>query len=191
MRISTARAGVLSPALSGWAWLFVAAVLTAMSDPAWAASGSWSATTSGNWSDTANWSGGTVADGQDSTATFNQTLSGEVTVDLDSPRTLGNLSFTSGSNQLWRIDDAGNPANVLTLSRSDATAPTITVATSTRAEIATVIDGTGGLGKTGASNTGILILSGANTYSGTTTVTGGILRVANNDALGTSSVSVS
>jgi fibronectin-binding autotransporter adhesin len=184
MRISTARAGVLSPALSGWAWLFVAAVLTAMSDPAWAASGSWSATTSGNWSDTANWSGGTVADGQDSTATFNQTLSGEVTVDLDSPRTLGNLSFTSGSNQLWRIDDAGNPANVLTLSRSDATAPTITVATSTRAEIATVIDGTGGLGKTGASNTGILILSGANTYSGKTTVSGGSLEINNDNGLG-------
>jgi len=158
-----------------------------------AQSGSWAVTTGGLWSDSANWTGGTVADGQGSTATFNQALAATATVDLDSPRTIGNLSFTSVSNRLWLIDDNNNPANVLTLSRSDVTAPTITVNASTRAEIATVIAGTGGLTKAGGTdgtNPGVLRLSAANTYSGTTTVSGGILRIANDAALGTSSVNV-
>ena len=45
-----------------------------------------------------------------------------------------------------------------------------------------VISGTGGLVKAG---TGRQILSGANTYSGTTTIQNGILQAANNSALGT------
>jgi len=175
--------------------LILIALLALVAPPrsAHAASGSWGVTTSGLWSDSANWTGDTIADGEDSTATFNQTLSGTVTVALDSPRTLGNLSFTSGSNRLWLIDDNGDPANVLTLSRSDATAPTITTALLTRAEIAAVIAGSGGLNKAGGTNgstPGILRLSAVNTYSGTTTVSGGVLEVSNGLALGTSSVNV-
>ncbi len=173
--------------------LLASLALGGLSRSAHAADGSWGVTTGGLWSDSANWTGGTIADGEDSTATFNQTLAGTATVDLDSARTIGNLSFTSGSNRLWLIDDNANPANVLTLSRSDATAPTITVNASTGAEIATVIAGTDGLNKAGGTSgsvPGILTLSAANTYSGTTTVSGGILRIANDAALGTSSVNV-
>ncbi len=46
----------------------------------------------------------------------------------------------------------------------------------------TNVSGTGSLVKT---NDGLAILSGANTYSGTTTITNGTLRIANNSALGT------
>jgi autotransporter-associated beta strand protein len=56
-------------------------------------------------------------------------------------------------------------------------------------EVSGVIADGGGLGGTGGSlvktGTGTLILSGANTYTGGTTLAGGTLRLANNQALGT------
>ncbi len=142
-----------------------------------AASGTWTGITSpGLWSDTLNWSAGTIADGAGSNANFN-TLDlpdGIFITALDAPRTLGSLTFgdtdtaTAGS---WLIDNNVDPLNILTLSGS----PTITVnalGTAAIAEISAEIAGTGGLVKVGA---GPLVLSGINTFTGSTSVDAGTL----------------
>ena len=149
--------------------LLLAAVLALMEPRAQAASGSWSnLTTGGNWSDTANWTSGTVADGSGSTATFSLDLTAANTVHLDSARTLTSLVFADTTTPFfgWTLDNNGNAANILTLAGAT---PTITVGTSSTATISAVIDGTTTLTKAG---TGTLILSGLNTYTGSTT-TGG------------------
>ncbi len=73
---------------------------------------------------------------------------------------------------------AGGAGRFLNL---DGTAPTISVSTGT-STISAIITGSNGLNKTGA---GLLTLSGANTYSGATTASEGILRAA--DGVGLSS----
>ena len=96
------------------------------------------------------------------------------TVTLDSARTIGNLTFSDGgaAGSSWVLSGP----NTLTLDRTDATAPTII--TTTNATISTVLAGNDGLTKGGTafSGVGILSLTGANTYSGTTTVTRGTFR---------------
>ncbi len=67
-----------------------------------------------------------------------------------------------------------------TITLTDTTAITATTGTTT---IASTLAGSSGLTKAGA---GTLVLSGVNTYTGTTSVSGGILNVANNSALGSS-----
>ncbi|BCU79763.1 autotransporter-associated beta strand repeat-containing protein [Luteolibacter sp. LG18] len=159
-----------------------------------AADGTWTTLTSGGlWSDTANWSGGTVADGSGSTANFNTlNITADNTVHLDGARTLTNLIFgdtTTSSAGSWILDNNGNAANILTLA---GTTPTITVnalGTGKSATISAVIDGTTGFTKVG---TGTLVLSGVNTYTGSTiignsTTAGGTLQLTVNDAIAQSS----
>lgn len=64
-----------------------------LATPVLAASGSWSATTSGTWSDAANWTDGTIADGLGFIATFASDITSDVTVTLDSNRTLNTVVF--------------------------------------------------------------------------------------------------
>ncbi len=151
-----------------------------------AADGNWTQTITGNlWGDSANWSGGTIADGANFTANFNNPdITGDVTVRLDSPRTIGNLVFgdsSIGTPGGWILDNNGSITNVLTLA---GTAPTITVnalASGRVATISLVLAGSSGLRKEGL---GTLVLSGANTYTGATVVTGGVLRLTDSNALG-------
>lgn len=144
-----------------------------------AADGRWTGSTGGNWSDTTKWSSAVVADGSGSTANFNTlNLTADTTVRLDGDRTLGNLLFGDAdisSPASWILDNNGNSGNNLILA---GTAPTITVnplGSGKTATISAIITGTTGLAKAGA---GALVLSGSNTYTGTTDVTAGILNVA-------------
>lgn len=150
-----------------------------------AADGVWTQPTTGNlWGNSANWASGTIADGSGLTADFNTLdITADVTVRLDSARTIGNLLFgdsvtSSGAN--WILDDNGVITNVLTLA---GTTPTITVnlLTGRTATISLVLAGSSGLRKAGS---GTLVLAGTNTYTGTTAVTVGILRLTNSSALG-------
>lgn len=159
-----------------------------------AADGTWtSLSTPGAWSANGNWSGTTVADGSGSTADFSTlNITADTTVRLDAPRTVGNLKFgdtTTGTAGSWILDNNATAANILTLA---GTTPTITVnamGTSKNASISAVIAGSNGLTKLGA---GTLVLSGANTYSGGTTVTptGDITAIsaANSSAFGSGAV---
>lgn len=153
-------------------WLALAA-----SAPLSAADGSWLQTAAAtySWDTSGNWTGGTIADGSGFTATFSSGTTGTQTVTLDSDRTIGNLSFT---NHAWILAGPGK----LTLAGSST--PTISGPTQT-ATISAVIDGTQGV-----TTTGTVIFSGANTYSGTTTVSTSRLTLNNNSALGTSNVTV-
>lgn len=153
------------------------------------ADGTWNVDSSGNWntSTTSSWLDGIVAEGASSTASFTNNITTGRTVTLTEPMTIGTVIFgdsDTSSAGSWTL--TGSATNKLTL----AGAATITVnalGTNSLASISAVIDGTSGLTKNG---TGILALSGANTYSGATTVSAGTLRIGSSSALGTSTVTV-
>jgi autotransporter-associated beta strand protein len=97
------------------------------------ATGTWTATTSGNWGIAGNWSGGVIADGAGNTANFNAAdLTADITVTLDSSRTIGNLfigdtnttnSYTiapSGGSAL--TFDSGNASNAAILQQTSPSA---------------------------------------------------------------------
>ena len=93
------------------------------------------------------------------------------TVTLGGAVTVGNMVFNSG----YILAGGGN---TLTLSNS-----TITVSTS--ATISAAIGGSTGLSKDG---TGTLLLAGTNTYTGTTTISAGILQTGPSGTLGTGDI---
>ncbi len=139
--------------------------------PLMAEEGTWSGGLSGTWdtSDT-NWTGLTAGTPWDSTngltnnATFstdtvNATVSGAVTAN--------NIVFT--------LNGTVSGGNV-TLG---GTTPGISVASGQVGTVSSVLAGTGGLIKSGA---GTLVLSGTNTYNGTTTITAGTLAAGSSSA---------
>lgn len=187
-RLFSAKAACLS--------FSILAASVAFAPSAKAASGTWTSPSSGNWSDSGNWSGGTIADGAGSAANFNGLdLGTDVTVHLDSLRSIGSLTFSDlGSSPFnsYILDNGGNSANVLTLDTGTTAAAVITVATGNTATISLNLAGTTGLTK--ANSNGTLILTGNNTYSGVTTISGGssgFIQVNSNAAFGNSTLSVS
>ena len=135
-------------------------------------SGTWDVATTANWND-----GGLATKwydfgGTDYAALFQGTAG---TVSLSSAIKVNRLLFNTTGFTLQN--------NTLTL---NGTTPALTADSSVTATIGSTIAGSAGLRKEGA---GLLILSGANTYTGTTTVSDGTLRV--NGSLANGAVSVS
>ncbi len=162
-------------------WLSAAMAITVLPVSSPAADGGWTAAAGGNWSAPSNWAGGVVANGATSTANFPGDISTVESVTLDTTRTIGNLSFSGqgAPGKYWSIDGG----NVLTLDNGVATP---TISTTTGATISVVVGGTSGFNKLGAES---LILTGSNTYSGTTTISAGTLQVDGvGGTLGTSNV---
>jgi autotransporter-associated beta strand protein len=156
-----------------------------------AADGTWTQTTAGpfNWDDIANWNSGAgpIADLADSTANFTANINPAQTVNLNNPKTIGNITFTDSTTSSHDLTISG--ANILTLDRTDATKPTIDVTQSGRTlTISSVIGGGDGMLKSGA---GAVTLSGNNTYSGGTDVSAGKINVGHNNAFGSGTVTVS
>ncbi|MDA3924349.1 MAG: hypothetical protein PF904_06610 [Kiritimatiellae bacterium] len=173
-------------------FLFICTILFSVS--LFAADGQWSSTTNSTWSNAANWSSGTIAAGSGSTATFNTSGSGAITVANDMTNlalngiVLGGSGFVlTGSGLLMDADGAvqvtasdhtiGMPITLqgnmdyaigsgLTLQQSGA------------------ISGDGGI----TLNGGVMILSAAaNSYTGKTVTTSGILSFSDPAQLGDSS----
>jgi len=145
--------------------------------------GTWSANADGAWSLNTNWTSNTIADGSGFTANFTNNITADRTVRLDTDRTITNVVFsdsTPSSAGNWILNNNGVSTNNLILA---GTTPTITVnalGTGKTATISAIIEGTAGLTKSGA---GTLVLTGANTYTGTTTISAGTLQVSNTGAI--------
>lgn len=150
-----------------------------------AADGTWTSTTDGIWGDYANWVGGMVAGGAGASASFTLSSPNNITIGLDSSRTVGRLNFHDADWSLspqgfWHLSDGGNPANVLTLDALAAT-PVISVKGVGNADISAAIAGSAGFTKIGNGN---LYLSGANLYTGTTTIQQGRIVLFGDGTLG-------
>lgn len=146
-----------------------------------AADGVWTDTTAGpnDWSGPLNWSS-EIADGPTSSATFSSDITATTTVNLDSSRNLGNLNFSDagGSGSPWLVSTSNS--SVLTLG-DGVTAATSTIDNLTGSEINLVVAGANRLVKSGAAR---LWLTGANTYTGGTTINGFYLGINGDAALG-------
>jgi len=140
-----------------------------------AAGGTWLGA-SGNWDDTAIWSGGTIANGVGSTASFTGVnIAADQTITLNGNRSIGNIVFTDAVTSSHNLTISG--ANTLTLDVGSG-APVINVTqTDRKLTVSSVVAGNEGLQKAGS---GTLTLSGDNTYTGTTTISAGTLRLEGN-----------
>ena len=156
-------------------YIVLATALGAESDPADEVSarplpptgtGVWAADSGGNWSDPDNWQNFVVADGASNSATFGRAAGGTVTLD-SAGRTLGRLNFTAGDYVL-----TGFPVAL----DNGAATPVIDVASNRLATIDPVISSTNGLRKTGG---GRLRLASGSSYTGSTSVDGGVLALGN------------
>ncbi len=150
-----------------------------------ATDGTWTFPGNGGWDTPGNWSGGAIADGAGATATFSYGLPNTTNsiIAVDTNRTIGNLSFV-GTAATGTHNFTLNGPGTLTL--SSGTIPTISTSLASRdATINTVLAGTQGVAfsNTGGGTVG-LSLGGANTYTGLTQITTGIVTVANNLAFG-------
>jgi autotransporter-associated beta strand protein len=129
-------------------------------------SGIWAVDASGSWSVPANWNGGGIASGAGSSADFSTlSLSSNLTVTLDSARTISGFKFgDTTATYNWTI--AGT--NTLTL----GLLPNLNVVNQS-VTISTPLAGTAGLTKIGP---GALIIAGAtNTFTGGVTLNAGPL----------------
>lgn len=161
-----------------------------------ATDGVWTNTSAGSWSTAANWTNGVVADGAGnvaSTASFNaldlSSLSGSLTVTLDTARTNGNLIFANlNPNSSNEYILAGSNPNNLFLAGPN---PTITVSNTpagTNVTISCILVGTNGFAPGGLTinGGGQVNLTGANVYTNVL-VNGSTLGVSGTQSAGVNS----
>lgn len=157
----------------------------------------WTNDGNGNWTTGANWdTNPKVPQNAGDYATFG-VGSSLTTVNLDASRTVGGINFTnphsfviSSAVNTLTLNNSGN-GSVITVADGDQNtiaAPVVvdestfvSVAGSKALTISGGIAGAGSLTKTG---NGILSLSGSNSFSGATTISAGLLTLANSNAFG-------
>lgn len=153
-----------------------------------AASGTWNVDSSTTWATAGSWDSSIVASDSSSTANFTNDITADRTVTLSADTTINSIIFsdsdtaTAGS---WILAHNGTSTNNLILA---GTTPTVTVnalGTGKTATISAIIEGTAGLVKNGS---GILILSGANTYTGGTNISAGTLQLNTGGSLSSGAV---
>jgi M6 family metalloprotease-like protein/uncharacterized repeat protein (TIGR02543 family) len=136
--------------------------------------GTWIRTAAGpfHWGDSVNWTDGIVASGADKTASFIPDITADQVANLEAARTIGNILFTDNGTSSHNLTISGT--NTLTLDRTSGV-PVVDVTQADRMlTIASMVAGSDGLEKTGP---GMLIFSNSNTYTGSTTISAGTLRL--------------
>lgn len=144
----------------------------------------WNVDADGTWSTATNWLNEVAPNGSGVLVDFTLAKTAPRTVTLDLNRTVGSLVFGSADANLWTL--ARSASNILTLDVPSGS-PVIEsqdIGQDVDTVISAVLAGSKGLAKTG---NGTLSLTGTNTYSGTTAITGGSITVAALAGNGTSS----
>ena len=133
--------------------------------------GTWILNNADYWNNPVDWSGGIVANGTDKTAFFTADINPQTTIFANTPRTIGNITFTDPTSS---HDLQLSGSSILTLDTSSGT-PVIDVTQSNRIlTFAGPLRGTDGLTKNGA---GTLRARVTGTYTGDTTVSAGVLEI--------------
>jgi autotransporter-associated beta strand protein len=159
-----------------------------------AATRTWTGTTSGAWSVASNW-GGTAPVAGDDLVFPNGASNLSNTNDLTENIIINSITFTGsgytlsgspiilGPGLAGITDSVASGGNTIALDiRLDATRDIIVTNTAESLTISGRIAGAGGINKEG---TGTLILTGANTYGGTTKINVGVINARHSTALGT------
>ncbi|MHA3775159.1 beta strand repeat-containing protein [Verrucomicrobiota bacterium sgz303538] len=160
----------------------------------------WSPSTGGSWNTASNWSSG-IPNGANAEAGLTGALTAPGTVTLDGNKTVGSLQFSNanaytiaqGTGGTLTFDAGSTNAQITVLSGSHTVSAPVNLASNTVVDVNNAADtlsftgGISGVRSLTKNAAGVLRLSGANTYTGGTTVNGGVLEVANNGALGSGS----
>ena len=166
------------------------------------ASATWATATSGSWNDLTKWSGGVVPNGAGQQAVVGAATSASWTITLDSPQTLGILTFANSASNTAGYTLAAGTAGSLTMNNSGSTAQmnvtggshaisaNITLAgnLAVAASAGTTLLISGSVNEQNAGMSlsvggGTLVLAAANTFTGPTTLKGGRLVLSNGLAL--------
>ena len=164
--------------------------------------GQWAINGGGNWSSPASWSGGNIPGAPQDTAVFGAVLTaGSANVSLDMPVNLAGITFSPSGSAGYLVSSAyasgltlsntAGPAAVSSTSSANEIAAPITLESnlSVSAGSGSLLTISGAIGESGSSyglsfsGGGELVLSGANDYSGGTTVSGGTMVVTTADGL--------
>jgi fibronectin-binding autotransporter adhesin len=174
-----------------------------------AAGGIWTGAADNNWGNTGNWSNSVVPDGAGANVSISNTT-GSSEISLDQNRTVGSISFTNTSGGSYILDSGSNSNNTLIMDNGTGTASitdaggTHLVETNIQLNSTTLlsvpnhgdslyilgnISGSGGLSVSAATILngvfGGVILTGSNTYTGSTVIQGGELQLEASNALPT------
>jgi len=157
-------------------------VVIALSHTANAGSLEWKGSTSGlTGGASTTWDTNTTANWWNGVSTVNWPALGGADDDAVFGGTAGTVTITTATANDITFNTTGYTISGGTLTLNGGSTPAISNGSGIDATVSSVISGTLGLTKTGG---GILTLSGANNFTGTTTVDGGILKAGNAAALG-------
>jgi autotransporter-associated beta strand protein len=161
---------------------------------------SWTATNGGSWRTATNWNGSLIPNIVFDTATFGDSINGSsATVNLDGDNTVATLTFNNNLGGSYSISPGTSvPTSKLIMNNLASTATitcstgnntiaapvelrsnlTINSATGAGLNISSPISESGGTKTLTKTGEGTLVLSGANTYTGITTVSAGALQLS-------------
>ncbi len=166
---------------------------------------SWDGSSNNRWSTSSNWTPSSVPNAVNATATLGAIVTGNTSIGLRGTRTVGTLNIQGSQN--FTIFNGNGGTRELRFRVSSGSAA-INISGSNSSEIASTVrvrlyddtiithSGTGEFTISGEiaengsrsltlNGTGTTVFAGSNSYSGSTTINGGVLRAENANALGT------